>query len=87
MVLVAVVAFRTIRPAHYGPRYDADDEPAHVHFEIHVEGYRDYDSEIWFEGDPRITDAMKGRSPTATLRPATDGTWEAEVTIAVQPIG
>lgn len=81
------VIFRTIRPVHYGPAYDADDKPAHVHFDIRVEGYRPYDSEIWFEGDPRITVELKGRSPTATLRRATDGTWDAEVSIPVQPIG
>ena len=34
-----------------------------------------------------ITDEMTGRSPTATIRRATDGTWEAEVSIPVQPIG
>lgn len=47
--------FRTIKP---GP-YPNGRIPAHIHYEVSVDGYRERNFEIVFEGDPFITDRIR----------------------------
>jgi len=55
------VHVRTIRPAHYHPHYDAI-EPAHLHFTVNKEGYREWGGEIFFDDDPRVDGAVRRES-------------------------
>lgn len=87
-----VVVVRTIRPAHYGPSYGVEDEPAHIHHNLSRAGYRPRNGEFFFEDDPRVTDAMRTpeervQRPIATVRVETDGTRTADVTITMQREG
>lgn len=58
--------FRTVRPGGY----PNSDMPAHVHIEIVAPAHHARHLEVWFEGDPRITDAKRAeaaRSPGTVI--------------------
>ena len=84
------VEFHTIRPGYYPPGV-GDNDPAHVHYHTEHEGYRAFDSEIWFDDDPRATPeaiAETGRYGAQLAQTArTPDGWLATVTIALQPAG
>lgn len=62
--------YGSIRPAPY----PGTALPAHVHYVVTAEGYRDRSFEFWFEGDPMITAdhlAAQAKRPTYFyIRPA-----------------
>jgi len=49
--------FRTIKPA----AYPGSGPPAHIHFEITAPGERKRYFDLWFEGDPRISERLAAR--------------------------
>lgn len=61
-------SFDTIRPGSY-PNSRA---PGHIHFEVTAQGFLTRVSEIVFQGDPFITDAMR-RNPAFSVRPVENG--------------
>ncbi|MDX1479159.1 MAG: hypothetical protein R3301_15700, partial [Saprospiraceae bacterium] len=44
-----------------GPYPDDNGEivPRHIHFNVSAPGYRDFNAEFVFEGDPLLTDAQR----------------------------
>jgi protocatechuate 3,4-dioxygenase beta subunit len=60
--------FETVKPGSYpGTRI-----AAHIHFHVTPRGGREHVSELVFEGDPYITDQMRG-NPFFTVRPIERG--------------
>ncbi len=84
------VEIRTIRPGHYAAEYDADDQPAHVHFNVEADGYRPFGGEILFDDDPRLTDAHRaeaanGGNPIGIVNVDDDGVQRSDAEIRLQP--
>jgi protocatechuate 3,4-dioxygenase beta subunit len=82
------VSIVSIRPAHYTPQYNAA-EPAHVHFTITREGYRQWGGEIFFDDDERVNasvreEARRIGTPIARVVTGTDGVQRATVTLRMQ---
>jgi protocatechuate 3,4-dioxygenase beta subunit len=75
--------FATIWPG----AYPDGSQPAHIHLEVAAPAHARRDLEVWFEGDPKITPALRresSRSPTlAIVRPQarSDGTWAFDLDI------
>lgn len=59
-------AFKTIIPGKYlnGGQF----RPAHIHFRVTADGHKELISQIYFKGDPHITDDPWASSQTAKLR-------------------
>jgi catechol 1,2-dioxygenase len=61
-----VYSFTTILPGKYlnGELY----RPAHIHFRVTAPGYREIISQIYFKGDPHITEDPWASQPKAEHR-------------------
>ena len=84
------VEVHTIRPGHYASEYEADDQPAHIHYNIEALGYRPFGGEILFDDDPRMTagqraEAHKNGFPIAVVRKDAGAVWRGTATIELQP--
>lgn len=83
------VVARTILPGYYGAKYEAPDEPRHIHYNVEYNGALLRASEFYFDDDPRLVgdvrrEAERNRVPIATVKRDDAGMLHAEVTIPVR---
>lgn len=69
-------SFATVKPGSY----PNSRIPAHIHFEVAAKGHQPRIFEIVFEGDPFITDRMRG-DPAFSVRRIEDGRVSERITL------